>query len=781
MLTACCAATFCATASPSSVFDEPISFAGAEICTPARINLPTALKNTSVKNTPATADPPIQVEADDIESVSDTTLILRGNAEVVQGNRGIYAERIVFNRDTYRAKAHGDVVLYTTNGDEIRAATLDIEVDTYIGAASDVRIRLADDAVFRADQSAPDLRARANAQTVHFNGGDFQQLYNVTMTTCAEGDISEAHVSEDDATTSKADVLLSAKEIKLNHATGVGTAKSMTVRFKNTPIFYFPTATFPLNDARKTGFLFPSVGYDNDSGTLLETPYYLNIAAQMDATLTPRILSARGAQLAGEFRYLAANGNGNVRGEFLPNDNEYAAQDRYAFGYRHHHQFGDNWRAMLDWQSISDDDYLRDFANEVAVVASSYIPSRATLDYFGETMRFSAHAEVHESVDAEIMREDRPYMSVPQLSWQLKPQKLGLFYGGVDVQYSNFQHDDSNEVHGTRLRVNPFISLPLEKSYGYIKPSVSFQTIRYSLDNYFDSDGMPLAGKPSVEIPIYSVDAGLFFERPLKYGGALHSQTLEPRLFYVRIPEKQEQRYFPDFDTHAGSDSSFAHFFRENRFFGGDRVGDTEQIVIGATSRIIDQASGKQSLKLSMGQVFYLQYRKINTTDSKPKTETENSSGFFGEVVANAGQWQLTAFARLRHNQNQLDTVRFAAQYQSDHQNRRRNASVAYTYRREIPAVDKPATDDSPDNDRPEQINLAFQTPLADRLQLQLDGAYSLRQSNTQSSAIGIRYDGCCWAMRIAAGRYLDGAGEHKNRLMFTLELADLGRISSRL
>ena len=154
-------------------------------------------------------------------------------------------------------------------------------------------------------------RARGSAQNVDFEGGDFQRLENVTMTTCAEGND---------------DVLLSAREIELDHVAGVGTAKSMTVKFKQIPIFYFPIATFPINDQRKTGFLFPAAGYDNESGVMVEAPYYINIAPQYDATVTPRVLSNRGAQLFGEFRYLGENGRGALRGEFLPSDDAYKTQ-----------------------------------------------------------------------------------------------------------------------------------------------------------------------------------------------------------------------------------------------------------------------------------------------------------------------------------------------------------------------------------------------------------------------------------------------------------------------
>ena len=766
-LAACCVATWSAAAAQTPAVSERVEFAGADICRPDPIPVPTTLKTAPQGNYDA---PPIHIEADSIETEGDHTVILRGSAEVVQGRRGLYAERIVYHRDTYRANAEGDVVFYTAGGDEIRAEALDVAVDTFTGKGTGIDIRIADDDPFDREDDDRDFpggtvfapfdgpvgpaagrrpsdgntyaRARATAQSVAF-AGDFQRLDHVTMTTCAEGN---------------ADVLLRAREIELDHAAGTGTAKSMTVKFKQLPIFYFPSATFPINDERKTGFLFPAVGYDNESGALVEAPYYINIAPQYDATVTPRLLSDRGAQLFGQFRYLGANGRGALRGEFLPSDDEFQDRDRYAIGYDHRHRFGDDWRAAVDWQVISDSAYLRDFANEVDIVASSYVPQRARLDYFGEALRFSARVAAYDSANDAIARTDRPYEILPQLQLQLKPRKLGLLRGGMEAHYGNFRHQDDARVSGTRLRLKPHISIPLERDYGRIVPRASLQAIRYQLD-----DNAPAADNtPSENIPVFSIDGRLFFDRQLEFGGAAYSQTLEPRLFYVNIPKKRGQIEFPNFDTSVGSYSSFAHFFRENRFFGGDRVGDTEQLAVGVTSRITDNRTGRQRLKLSLGRIFYFEDREIGLSPDA-ETETENASGFLGEVTAAvSAHWAVTGFARWRDEGNGLGAFRLSADYYRD---RRRNASAAYTF----------------GDDRLEQINVAFHAPLGPRWQLRGEGAYSLEEDTVQSSGIGLSYDGCCWAVRAAIRRYLDGEGNHKNRFVFTLELDDLGRIRSRL
>ncbi len=741
LVAGCVVAAICSSAGAQSpVLDEQVGFASVEICEVERIGIPLALRRAAGESDGG--DLPIHSEADSIESEADGSIVLRGNARITRGGHGVYADQIVYRRDTRRARAEGGVVLYTAGGDEIRADVLQVDVDSFAGEGADIRIRMA-----RRDGDGDDatyMRARATAQSAHFTGGDFQRFDQVALTTCAEG---------------SRDVILHAKELELDHAAGFGSAKSMTVRFKGLPIFHFPTATFPIDDRRKTGFLFPAAGYDGESGLILETPYYINIAPQYDATLTPRLLSRRGAQIYGQFRYLGANGGGSVRGEFLPSDRAFDEEDRHAFGLDHRQKFGDRWRALVDWRTISDASYLRDFSDAVGSdAASSYVAQRAQLDYFGDDLRIRARVAAHDSANDAVARADLPYEVLPELKFDWKPQQFGLFTTAMTAQYTNFRHAHRDRIHGSRLRARPSVSMPLESSWGYVAPTASLQSIRYSLEDHAPRSD----DSPSVEIPIFSIDGHLYFERDFDYGGTPYRHTLEPRLFYLTIPRKLAQREFPNFDTSDGSDSSFDHFFRENRFFGGDRVGDTEHIAVGVSNRIVDDHTGRQRLRLSLGQVFYLRDRKLGlSADSEP--DTEDTSGLLAEVAAAiSANWNLRAFARWGEGGGEIDSARLAADYRHGE---RRSAHAAYIFK----------DDDS------EQVNVAFEAPAGPRWQLHGNGAYSLEEDETRSAGLGFSFDGCCWAARVVAQRYLDGTGDYNNRLTFTFELDDLGRLRSRL
>jgi len=764
-----------------------LSFADIAVCLPGFVDVPRELRDAPQGNAD---DQPVEIEADSIEASDGNRAVLSGNAQILQGNRGVYADRIEYNQETYQATATGDVKLYTPNGDEIRAESMNLEVDTFIGDAEEVSIQIVDTqpeflsrrgesfvedySVFapfrnRIDPNSEDdeeedsekkfyQRARASGESMQFEGKDFERLQNAVMTTCPVGN---------------EDVSLSARELELDHATGIGTAKSMVVRLKNVPIFYFPSVSFPINDERKTGFLFPAIGADANSGTVLEIPYYINIAPQADATIIPRLLTDRGVQLYGELRYIGRDAEGSLKAEVLPDDDEFDGEDRHAIGFDHDQRFGEYWRTQIELQDVSDEQYLRDFANNVDVVASSFVPQQASITRNADETSFSARVRTTESVNDSIAEEDLPYDILPELNFIVKPQEFSILEAGLDTQFIEFDSDSDLRVRGQRRTINPYLSVPFEEIYGYVTPKFSLYDISYSLDNNNN-----LGDSPSATIPAYSVDSGLTFERLFDQGETPFYQTLEPRLFYLNVPEEEDQDAFPVFDTSETEFSSFGQFFRENRFFGGDRVGDTEQVALGLTSRVVNDETGSQRLKLSIGQVFYLDDREIQLPVTETTTDedgvetqtlvdgapdTESRSDIITEVTANyTDDWSFSSFTRWDVDNNELGVIRFSADYFNSE---RRNLSVAYSETRDVS----------------QQVNLDFSTPLGPVWQLDVETAYSIEDSELRSSLFGLTYDGCCWAVRVLNQRFLDGSGDFRNRILLTLELDDLGKLRSNL
>ena len=748
-----------------------LGFAGADICTPAVINIPSVLKQSKIAVQGLThreiKELPIQLEANEIQLPDNNLILLMGDAEVVQGNWGIFADEVRFNQDTNKLQAIGNIRLYNEKGDEITGDDLDIFTDSQNGKINKAEILFADESIsfpdhgkykfeedytmfapfkprkIPADDVVPKERktyvdSKATAKVLNIRGSDLQVLERATLTHCTEGNDT---------------VLLSARELELNHVSGIGTAKHMTVKFKKIPIFYFPRVSFPINNKRKTGFLFPLIGYENRSGMTLSVPYYINLAPQYDATLIPRILTKRGSQLYGEFRYLTPNSQGEIKTEFLPDDKIFGA-DRTAFSFAHKQNFSAQLRTDINLQDVSDTYYSRDFSNNVEVWSSTYIPQRASLTYNGDKISLRARASIYERINSNVSVSKQPYERIPDISLKLKKQKYSLFEYGLDSDLINYSHDDELRVDGTRLRLLPYISMPLRKIYGYITPKFSLQSIRYNLGNNPDGDA-----SPSIAVPILSIDSGLYFEKLFRRPKNTYLQTLEPRLFYLNIPREQAQEEFPDFDTGGGSQSSFSHYFRENRFFGGDRVGDTHQVSLGLTSRLINDDSGQEKIKVRLGQVFYFKDREVGLTP-KSAAQTENTSDFLLEFSSRlADSLSLRGFSRWSAEDRELEYLSVSSNY---YLNRRRNSSLSYNRSKTSQG----------------QVNIGMQTPLGPKWQFGNRLAYSIEDNEIRSAEIATIFDGCCWAVSLKVQRYRSG-GEFLNRFALTVELDDLGKISS--
>lgn len=433
---------------------------------------------------------------------------------------------------------------------------------------------------------------------------------------------------------------MTGNNITLNPATGFGTATNATLRVKNIPVFYTPYIYFPIDDRRQSGFLAPSISSSSDNGLTLLTPYYFNLAPNYDATLYPTYMSDRGLLMEGQFRYLTENSEGQVGAAFLSDDNddrkrqsEYQHQ-RWLYSWQHKAGLGSRLLAEVDYTDISDPYYFQDLSTDLGVESNTYVNQSGSLSWRGDsyTARLSANA-----YELTTITDVTPYNRLPQLTLDgvlpYQPGGLRLSYGSElvrfdrDLRSGNFIDEngtveqpwyDENvrglaRANGNRLHLEPAISLPLDWSWGYLKPQVKYLQTRYdlSLDQQGKSSLLPDESFNSTQdrgLAMFSVDSGLYFDRNTEWFGKAYRQTLEPRLFYLYVPE-EDQSDIPVFDT-GESTFSYASLFRENRFSGKDRIGDENRLSLGITNRWIEP-NGFERQRFSIGQALYLRDRKV--------------------------------------------------------------------------------------------------------------------------------------------------------------------------
>lgn len=734
------------------------AYAGQSVCEPDLITRPAPVE-------PGPDGYPVELEGDQVESVGDETVTLKGNALMTRGAETLSGDELTYYRQTDEVEGKGNVVLRTQTGDRLESSYVKFQVETHIGRADDVEYRIAerggrkskkrrdkhdgrdlsDDLgeqpeedkkeKYRNDPTKAVVKARGSADQAHFEGHDVTRMENVTYTTCVEGDDS---------------VLLSAKEITLDQGTGRGQAKNMKIRFKGVPIFYFPRVSFPISDERKTGFLFPSVGAQEGSGFVLETPYYWNIAPNYDFTLYPRLYTSRGVQVGGEFRYLTEDSEGVLYGEYLPSDDEFG-EDRSAFTYKHEHDFSRRIDGEIDVQYVSDNEYFDDFSNDIDISSSTRLPQEARISYSGDIWDLRARLFAYQIVDDNILDVNEPFDRLPQLTAKAEYEydPLGLDFG-FESEAVNFIHDINNE--GWRINAKPSISREFENVWGYIEPKFSVQHINYFLDNVAPGED----DNPSATVPIFSVDSGIYLERRTSWFGEPFVQTLEPRAFYVFIPE-DNQDDLPNFDTGAINLNNFSNIWREDRFFGRDRIGDTNQVTLGLTSRMLEADTGDEWMQASLGMIFFLEDREVNLAEGE--VLDDSTSDFLAEYRAKlSNRWRSKGFLQWDTQEDEVREGRFDLRYK---QEARRYIQLSYRFSR----------------DRTEQVSLESQWRIAPRWHVLFDDRYSLRDDENLETKVGLEYDGCCWRVRGFFQRRAQSDDTFRNAIIFELELTGLARI----
>ncbi len=661
-------------------------------------------------------DSPVEFSSDQATS-GPLEALLQGDVQVYRGDQQLKAPAMMLDRESNIVTATDEIV-YGDPNIAVRAEGGVFDLDEDVG-----QFNSAD--YYFAPRNA---RGSAGAITVR-QREESAELAVVTYSTC-ERDSPFWQLRSD--------------RMVLDQRAGRGEAWDISVALLDTPVLYLPYLSFPINDERQSGFLVPSAGYDSEGGFDFRLPYYWNIAPNMDATLAPRVITNRGLLLGGEFRYLTHKDRGSLHLEYLPSDQEYG-DDRYSVKALHQSNPMGTLYTDLLFQEVSDDDYIEDLDNFLGLTSPDYLEQRFDVRYFGRGWQALARLQDFDTIDQDLFENNEPYSRQPQLLFD-SGWRLGGFDYGLRGEWVDFDHP--SKVTGQRLDVWPRIGYPLEWSWGFFKPEASYRYTTYDLEG--TDPGQETT--PDRGAPILSVDTGLIFERPVDWGwlGQDMVQTLEPRLYYLRVPYR-DQTDLPLFDT-DDIDRSYAWLFLDNRFVGADRLGDANQLTTAVTTRLLGAEDGRERLRLSLGQVQYFDPPRVGL---EQELDERSESELIAEAMVRVSP-SIELGGALQWDSS-LDVTRrgaFDMRYRSDNDH---IVNVAYRFSR----------------DDLEQTDVAMLWRLNPQWRVAGRWNYSLIDDQTIDLAAGLEYGDCCWAVRFLARHHrLEPEDEDaKNSFYVELEL----------
>ena len=684
------------------------------------------------------------------------TGVLEGDVLMRQGRLQARADQASFDQANSSARLEGNVRLRDQGV-------------LVLGDQASMRIDNGETRIDNVDYVIHDARARGTADKLMRRDDGIIVMTDGSYTTCEPGENTWS---------------LHSKDIELDRDKGWGEAKHVVLKVKDVPVFYTPYIYFPLDDRRQTGLLTPSFSQSTDNGTEIETPYYINIAPDYDATLYPRYMSERGLQMEGEFRYLKPDNEGSLSAAYL-NDSKFN-ENRWLYGWQHEGGMSSRWATEVDFTDISDPFYFQDLNSALDVTSDTYVNQRAAVTYRGDGWRFQAAVHGYELATITSLT---PYQRLPQLrldgaDWL---GDTGLRFG-YNAEYTYFDRDldsgfitgengiqfdsagnailtpDENLIGlqratGHRVSVSPSLSYPWRNSFAFVTPSVRVQSTYYDLD--FDArsgDGFNYGNAnttPSSTIPITSLDSGLYFDRETSWFGNNLRQTLEPRAFYLYAPD-EDQNDQPLFDTNENT-FSYNSLFRDDRFSGNDRVGDANQLALGVTSRALEE-DGTERARGSLGQVFYFRDRNVQLLEAdgtEPDADTSSSSAYAAELMYRVSDaWRLNADMLWDPDNSGSDAGSFMANYQPEP---RKILNMGYRYRNNINTFNALTGSFDRDVDRRiDQSDMSFMWPLNPQWSLIGRWQHDFAGDRTLEALGGLEYDSCCWKLRVVNRYWVD-------------------------
>jgi LPS-assembly protein len=707
----------------SRIFTSVVMVASATSLLPLTVHAQMVMPETS-KLPVDDKDAPVNVSAEQMTGRPDREVKLDRDVEVVKGSTTIRADQAEYRIIQDEVEATGHVWMQRLQ-------------DVYTGDKARMNMDSGEGYVNNPTYLFGKNGGRGKAERIDFLSDDQATVKDGTYSTCEAPD---------------PDWYLQASTMDLDSGRDVGTMHSGIVYFKGLPILGAPIMSFPLSGDRKSGVLPPTFGVTSTGGAELSVPYYFNLAPNYDLTLYPKYIARRGFQLGAEGRYMGDTYSGTTFVEGI--QDQVTGTGRYSLSSIHNQTLAPGLTLAWNLNKASDNDYPGDFSHSITASTQRLLTRDVSMTYSSTYWSLYGHVSKYQLLQDVNNPITAPYDRVPQITFNGTRQDIGGFDFTTVADFTRFSSGDL--IGGDRMYATQSVSYPIIRPGYFITPKVSLDATSYRLNNV--SLGAPTSFTRVV--PTYSLDAGMSFERDASLFGRNMTQTLEPRLFYVKTPYRDQSQY-PNFDSGL-ADFNFAQVFSENRFVGHDRISDANQITAALTSRFIEE-NGLERLRMAIGQRFYFADPMVTISGTSATTLGSKSDlllALGGQItkevgVDNAVQYSQTLKQMVRSN--------FGVRWQPAPKK-----VLNLQYR-----LDRSTTDEL------KQIDLSGQWPVSQRWYAVGRVNYSLPDKTVAEGLLGMEYKADCWVFRVVAQRIPTSSNKASTSFFIQLELNGFSKIGS--
>ncbi len=670
----------------------------------------------------ASASTPVYARAERIDGSFGQTCTLQGSVELRHGGTVVRGDRVVYEFKDDLAKVRGHARL-ADNGAVFEGPSLDFRLEAHTGQMPD------------ASYSYAAKQGHGQSKLIEFLGDDDIRMHGATYTTCRPDDPAW---------------WIKAETLDIDRLSQEAVGHSTTLYFEGVPVLTSPWFDMPLGDQRRSGILTPGFYQNSRLGQEFIVPWYWNIAPNRDYTLTPDLITRRGILLGNEFRFLEPRVRGLLQLDLMPNDRT-TGTTREHVSLQQEFAAQDGVTGALNYNRVSDDNYLVDFSHNIVSASPSVLPQEARLSYGQTYWNGTLQIQKSQVLTSLLAGVAPPYQRIPDLS--LNAARVD--WHGLDVSnmFDATRFEQSGLESGTRYVLNPSISYPWLAPGWFAVPKVQWHYTEYELDPAYHG-GQTGATR---SLPIASLDAGLVFERSTSWGGSAMTQTLEPRVFYAYAPFR-DQSGLPNFDS-ADADFNFAQLFTENTFTGNDRIAQADQLTTAVVSRYLDDATGAERLRVALGQRYYFGSQLVTLPGEQPRTNL-TSDVLFAASATPAREW--TADLGLDYSTLQSQFVKASVGVRWHP----RAASVLnFSYRYQTGVL--------------EQVGVSAQWPLSPRWYGVGSLNYSIAGQGWIETVGGFEYKADCWVGRFVVQRYSVTLNNYTTTWFFQVELNGLTSVGT--
>lgn len=688
--------------------------------------------------------------------------IFNGDVIIEQGNRTLLADRADVEQTDLAGQTIPQRTLTATGN--VRYSDPDIQLQ---GPKAWSNLNTKDTDVYDGQYQMVGRQGRGDATSLKTRNDNRYTIFDHgTFTSCLAGDNSWS---------------IAGSEIIYDRQEEV--AEIWNARFKlgPVPVFYSPYLHLPVGNKRRSGFLIPEIKYSN--GMEFALPYYWNIAANYDATITPHYIDSRGLQWQNEFRYLNRPGSGVMAFDWLPNDRLYRNTSpdddtRWLFYWNHNGVMDQVWRFNINYTKVSDPDYFSNLDSAYGSSTDGYVTQKFSLGYAQQNWNSTLSTSQFQ-VFARGGNQNS-YRTEPQLDLNYYQNDLGPFDFRLYGQAAKFISESVSNPKTTRWHIEPTINLPLSNRWASLNSEVKLMTTQYQ-------QNIPTLGDPVLKervnrvLPQFKLDGKMVFERETVLIKN-YTQTLEPQVQYLYVPYK-DQTAIGLYDTTL-LQNDYNGLFRDRTFSGLDRIASANQITSGVTSRMYD-AQLDERFHVSVGQIYY--FNKSRTGPSSSGTQGNFSQlGDTGSLAwAADSAWKITPQWAIRGGlqyDTRVENLTLANSVLEYRQDQDRIMQLNYRY-----ASSEYITAMLPWQVAPlyqeglSQVGVVGSWPVADRWALVGAHYYDTKRQQTADSKVGIQYNTCCWSIGVVYERKIDmwndtrRMSNYDNKYSLSFQLRGLG------